>query len=191
MAEGALQMKTRTAMDIMVSKHNIYSVSIDTVLDEPNIVKIFSAGYSRVPIYEGKNPVRIKGILMTRQLILINSSDRVPVRRLPLHVPQCVGPDTDLVELVNLFQAGGSAQRVGHMALVCARPEVGNAAFDDDEAIPDSAGLMGIVTLEDCLECLLQEQIYDEMDAAGRPRGRPVDSADLETAEDNIYRQLD
>ena len=29
---------------------------------------------------------------------------------------------------------------------------------------PAEAGLMGIITLEDVLECLLQEQIYDEND---------------------------
>ena len=36
---------------------------------------------------------------------------------------------------------------------------------------------MGILTLEDVLEALLQEPIYDEMDAAGR-RVRPLDSND-------------
>lgn len=179
-------MKTKTAMDILVSHHNVFSISIDTVLNEKNIVKIFSTGYSRVPVHEGKDPLRIKGILMTRQLILVNSDDGVPVSRLPLHVPQCVGPDTDLAELVNLFQTGGNARRVGHMALVCARPDVGTSALEDDNALPGDAGLMGIITLEDCLESLLQEQIYDEMDAAGRVKTNLMDEID----EENSYRQL-
>lgn len=60
----------------------------------------------------------------------------------------------------------------GHMALVCARPHVGNKAFDLGQELPESAGLMGIITLEDVLESLLQEQIYDEMDRPEREATR-------------------
>jgi hypothetical protein len=72
----------------------------------------------------------------------------------------------------------------GHMALVCARPREGNQALSqhhgtttatvgDDSAgeallrpngIPTEAGFMGVITLEDVIEALLQEQIYDEYD---------------------------
>jgi hypothetical protein len=49
------------------------------------------------------------------------------------------------VDLINLFQTGGRAGRVGHMALVCARPDIGNAALENDEPLPNEAGLMGYV----------------------------------------------
>jgi metal transporter CNNM len=170
MMEGALQMKTKVAIDIYLSYRKVYAISIDTVLDEVNTMVIYSSGFSRVPVYEGKDKTRIKGILMTRNLIVVNTSDVMPLSRLPLHIPQCVPPDINLVDLVNLFQTGGCANRVGHMALVCAMPDIGNAALDKNEPIPQEAGLMGIITLEDVLESLLQEQIYDEMDVAGRLR---------------------
>lgn len=113
---------------------------------------------------------------MTRQLIIVNKNDSKPLKSLPLHTPQCVGPDTNLVELVNLFQSGGGEGRCAHLALVCARPTIGNAALEQHCALPEEAGLMGIVTLEDVLEALLQEQILDEMDVSGRIQS--VDSED-------------
>lgn len=142
-AEGALQMSTRFAVDIFLSLGKVYSIPIDTVLTEDKIVSIYTNGYSRVPVYEGGDKSRIKGILMTRQLIVVNKNDKLPVSRLPLYMPQCVGPDTNLVDLINLFQTGGHSSRVGHMALVCAKPEIGNAALEENDAVPVEAGLMG------------------------------------------------
>jgi hypothetical protein len=77
-----------------------------------------------------------------------------------------------LVDLLNLFQTGGKGMRGGHMALVCAKPHVGNEALRKGDCLPKEAGLMGIITLEDVLEALLQEQIYDEMDREELQRNR-------------------
>jgi metal transporter CNNM len=145
MVEGALQLKTKFAVDIFVSFHKVFCVSVDTILDETGIVNIYSSGYSRVPVFEGGDSKRIKGILLTRQLIVVNTNDAMPVSRLPLYVPQCIAPDENLVDLINLFQTGGRAGRVGHMALVCARPDIGNTALENDEPLPNEAGLMGYV----------------------------------------------
>lgn len=135
---------------------------------------------------------------MTRQLIMVqyqnNKDDNddnnkvIKVGDLPMHVPPCVAPDTNLVDMINLFQTGGAAalggvvtrrRVVGHMALVCVRPELASQALEQEEAVPEDAGYMGIVTLEDCLEALLQEPIEDEQDAAGRVLpATPADSLD-------------
>jgi hypothetical protein len=56
------------------------------------------------------------------------------------------------------------------MALVCAQPHLGNKALRSGECLPKEAGLIGIITLEDVLEALLQEQIYDEYDREERTR---------------------
>ena len=168
MIQGALQMKTKCALDLALSHRKVYSISSDTILDEATICKIFSSGYSRIPVYEKTKKTNIMGILMTRQLILVNDTDNCPVSNLPLYVPHCIAPDMNLVDIINLFQTGGSHGRVGHMALVCAQPDIAEKALSNDEAVPDEAGWIGILTMEDCIEQLLQEPIMDEMDAAGR-----------------------
>jgi len=165
MVEGALQMKTKTAMDVFTSIHIMFAVPENLILNEENVVDIYSSGYSRIPVYE-QDPIKpksqtlIKGILITKHLIVVNMSEGRPLLTMPLLIPPCVSPKMNLVELVNLFQTG----RSGHFALVCARPNIGNTSLKKGDAIPAAAGIMGIVTLEDVLEELLQEEIYDEND---------------------------
>ena len=54
------------------------------------------------------------------------------------------------------------------MAFVCARPDVASRAMDNGNPIPGEAGFMGLVTLEDVLESVLQETIIDEEDQTDR-----------------------
>jgi Mg2+/Co2+ transporter CorC len=169
LVEGALQMKLKTAFDVLTPLHRIYAVPHDLILDEDNIVDIYSSGYSRIPVYvrdpdKPKSQAHIIGLLMTKHLIVVNPSDCRPLSTLPLQTPPCVSPKMNLVDLVNLFQTG----QVGHLALVCARPKIGEDVLGAGHPLPESAGLVGIITLEDVFEALLQEQIYDEMDQMER-----------------------
>jgi metal transporter CNNM len=144
MVEGALSMKTKMAMDVFTPVHCMFSISHDMILNEHNVVNIYSRGYSRVPVYQPnplkpKSPTAICGLLMTKQLIVVNPSDDRPLSTLPLQTPQCVSPKINLVDLLNLFQTG----KVGHLALVCARPQVAQDSLNSRQALPEAAGLMG------------------------------------------------
>lgn len=144
MVEGALQMKTKCAMDVYTPLRKMYAVPITTTLDEETLVDIYSSGFSRIPVFEvipdkPKQKSAIRGVLMTKQLIVVNPTDCRPLDTLPLYQPMCVSPKLNLVDLLNIFQTGKS----GHLALVCARPDIAESCLICGEPLPDHAGFMG------------------------------------------------
>ncbi|CAB9516827.1 DUF21 domain-containing protein [Seminavis robusta] len=173
MVEGALQMGTTNAGEVYTPWSQVFAIPSDMILNERNAVKIYRSGFSRIPIYrksdeDADDNTRVFGILSTKRLIVVDSQDQREVATLPLTIPRCVSPHTSLVDLINIFQEGGV--RCSHMALVCTRPEEAMAALKKREPVPDEAGLMGVVTLEDVLETLIQEEIYDEYDRQERKK---------------------
>jgi metal transporter CNNM len=147
---GALQLKTKVAFDVYTPIRKVYALSSATVLNKRTMVSIYANGYSRIPIFEerpsqGDTPDRtgMVGVLMTRQLIVVDWDHERELHTLSLGKVPCVSPRIDLVSLTNIFQTGGS-----HIAFVCAQPNIANRALDNDLAIPVEAGCMGIVTLE-------------------------------------------
>lgn len=179
MIEGALTMTTKVAADICTPLRRVYALPSDTVMDEDTMVKIWSRGFSRIPVYSSAPDEeavsssdaydvatsRIIGVLLTRQLIVLNPEEKRPITTLPLAPPPCIAPSVHLVDLINLFQAGGGRGKPGlHLAIVCARPLLASNAMERGEPIPKECGVVGIVTLEDVVEELLQEEIYDESD---------------------------
>lgn len=146
MVEGALQMKTTAATEVFTPWNRVFTVPITMKLGERNIVKIYRSGFSRIPVYE-KNPddpddnTRIRGILSSRQLMVVDSQHQRPVSTLPFAIPRCVAPETTLVDLINIFQTGGV--QGSHLALVCARPNEGNEVLKKGKPLPEDVGLMG------------------------------------------------
>jgi len=143
----------------------VYSIPQDTILDEGNIVDVYTRGFSRVPVYDNDTQ-NIVGIFKSRQLMVINAEEERSVSSLPLIKPYCVSPSMAMQQLVNILQEGMTGNKGGHMALVCLDPATANEAMNNDEPIPKSANVVGIVTLENCIEVLIQEEIYDEYDKA-------------------------
>jgi metal transporter CNNM len=172
LVEGALQLKTKIAFDVYTPLKKLYSLPSSTILDKETVISIYANGHSRVPVYEerasqGEVPDRtgVLGYLMTRNLIVVDWDHEKELDSVVLSKAPCVSPRMDLISLTNLFQNWGS-----HMAFVCAQPDLANKALDNDLAIPVEAGFMGIVTLEDVLEELLQDTVYDELDLKDRDR---------------------
>lgn len=173
MVEGALQMQTKKVFDVMQPWKDVYSIPEDMVLNESNILQMYSKGYSRIPVYD-PTPIKgasrtddvtkqIKGLFKSRQLTVISAQEKRSLESLPLATPFCVSPDMNMVNLLNLLQAGK-----GHMAIVCLHPQIAVDALKDGDSIPKEAQVIGLVTLEDCLEELIQEEIYDEYDKQER-----------------------
>jgi metal transporter CNNM len=167
---GALQMKTRLVMDVYTPLRLVYSIPDVLTLDKLAITDIYSKGYSRIPVYrrnpnDPTDPSAVLGFFMTRQLMLIDWDDHRLVSTLPLMRPETVSPRMNLVDLLQQLRVGGSL-----MAFVCAGPEIANRALRMERPVPPEAGFMGIVTLEDVIESILQDRIHDETDARDRDR---------------------
>jgi len=71
----------------------------------------------------------------------------------------------NLVDTLRVLQRGGP-----QMAFVCARPDLANRALKAEVAIPPEAGLIGLITIVDIMESILQDRIYDEEDTRDRER---------------------
>jgi len=164
MVEGALEMQTKLVTDVMVPMKDVYSIPMDTVLNEHTILEIYRSGYSRVPVHDPRGKDHIYGIFGTRQLMVINPHEPRDISTLPLVQPYCVQPQMNMLTLVNLLQEGSVGNKGGHLALVCMDPNGADLALAKGLPIPESAGIIGLVTLENCIEALIQEDIYDEFD---------------------------
>ncbi len=119
--EGALNLKTMCALDVYTPLRMVFAVPEDMELTKENMAEIYGQGWSRVPVYEPQPPpnenriTAVKGILMTRQLIMVDWDDERTVGSLPLYIPPCVSPKMNLVNLLHLLRGGGSL-----IAFVCA-----------------------------------------------------------------------
>lgn len=170
--EGALSLRSKRVNDIMKPIDQVFVLPDDTILSKEMIMKIFVSGHSRIPVFTRKRTSNfgisddklIKGVLLSKQLMLVESQDKKLLSTIPLQQPICVSPDMHLVELLQDFQQKRVSFKGGHLAIVCRDPFLATNAMDGGSPIPKNAGVLGIVTLEDVMEALLQTQIIDESD---------------------------
>ncbi|XP_032226027.2 DUF21 domain-containing protein At4g33700 isoform X2 [Nematostella vectensis] len=149
--QGALDMRNKRIRDRYTPLDRTFMLSVDDKLDDSLMLKIIAKGHSRVPVYEGSRE-NIVGLILVKSLIRLDPKDATLVRGvyrprdgslLASHV------DEPLFELLDKFQTGKS-----HMCVVYGK------------AVGDVIGkrTLGIITLEDVLEQLIQEDIWDETD---------------------------
>ena len=120
-------------------------VSDESELDKNLIKTILKKGFSRIPVFKGDRE-NIIGMIMVKNLLDVNLSEKVFVKDLKLsNIPKFLH-DHSLFATFNEFKQGKS-----HMGIV--------ETFIDGIRKP-----IGIVTLEDLIEELLQQEIIDETD---------------------------
>ncbi|KAL8544104.1 hypothetical protein ACS0TY_004590 [Phlomoides rotata] len=185
---GALDLTMKTAKDAMTPLSRVFSLDLNTKLDNDTMSLIISKGHSRVPIYSG-SPANIVGLVLVKNLIKCRPEDGTTIRNLSIRRIPRFHECLPLYDILNQFQQGQS-----HMAVVvkCTTPlkDVIESTTVQSDAMkingnPRSAqrqterhvnvdGLvsisradekvLGIITMEDVLEELLQEPIFDETD---------------------------
>jgi len=143
---AVLDLKDKPVGSIMTPMEDVFTLSLDDVLDEITMDNILSQGYSRIPIHHPDNDTNFVGMLLVKILITYDPEDAKPVRDFALATLPETRPETSCLDIVNFFQEGKS-----HMVLVSEYPG-------------DDHGALGVVTLEDVIEELIGEEIVDESD---------------------------
>ncbi|KAL4165294.1 hypothetical protein KRP22_004023 [Phytophthora ramorum] len=155
---GALDLSSKTVAEVMLPMSEIYMLEIDTRLDHNALADILASGHSRIPVYETRKS-NIVGLLFVKKLIVLDPDDARPIRDLVLRKPILVSPSGSCYSMLNEFQEGRS-----HIALVTKETELVASSWRSQQAIPPHVVFEGIVTIEDVIEELIQEEIEDESD---------------------------
>ncbi|VDK74583.1 unnamed protein product [Dibothriocephalus latus] len=151
---GALSMNHRTVKEIMTPIDDVYMLSSKAILDFETTNDIIAHGFTRIPIFENDRR-RVKSVLNVKDLAFVDPNDKIPVsticnfyKRTFITVPA----SKTLTDIFEEFRKGNT-----HLALVYADSPKSdtNANFNR---------LIGIVTMEDVIEEIMQEEIMDETD---------------------------
>ncbi|CAN8065359.1 unnamed protein product [Agarophyton chilense] len=156
--KGALEFSVKTVSQILTHAKNVFLLDIDSRLDRETMLKILRSGHSRIPLYED-NEHNIVCLLLVKQIILVNPDDNLPIRSLiskkqrnhKIRVAPALecSANTLIADLLNEFQKGRS-----HMSIV----------YDNIHVDHEEREFVGIVSIEDIIEEILQEEIIDETD---------------------------
>ncbi|XP_022796025.1 DUF21 domain-containing protein At4g33700-like [Stylophora pistillata] len=143
--QGALEMRNKTVADKYTPLENVFMLDANCKLDHDTMTQISGKGHSRVPVYEG-NKENIVGLLFVKSLIMLDPDEATPIKDVYKARSFLRSSTTEpLFDLLDKFQTGKST----YVPLV----------FDFV-----SKRVVGIITLEDVLELLIQEEIWDEAD---------------------------
>mmetsp|Transcript_11259 Transcript_11259/g.27702 ORF Transcript_11259/g.27702 Transcript_11259/m.27702 type:complete len:637 (-) Transcript_11259:620-2530(-) len=168
--KGVLQLGKKTVKDIMTPIDKVFMLDINARMDYKNMAKILAKGHSRIPVFDGDRD-NIYKLLLVKNMIMLNPGDEVPLRSLlqegfpePLYVSSGITLD----QMLNEFQNGGSHLAVITEEVTEFKDKATTSDFkarDGDEKVVQVAKVkrnLGIVTLEDVIETMIQEPIKDE-----------------------------
>ncbi|KAF2365512.1 Cyclic nucleotide-binding-like [Trinorchestia longiramus] len=151
---GALELHRKTAKEVMTPLDDIYMLNIESCLDFNTINEIMKQGYSRIPVYENER-TNVVSVLFIKDLAFIDPDDNTPLRTVSNYYQNPLNfifEDTTLDSIFKEFKEGNK----GHMALV--------QRINNEGDCDPFYEVVGLVTLEDVIEELIQEEIVDETD---------------------------
>ncbi|XP_076165368.1 metal transporter uex isoform X2 [Ptiloglossa arizonensis] len=151
---GALELRKKTVADVMTKIEDVYMLDYNAILDFETVSEIMKSGFSRIPVFEGTR-TNIVTMLYIKDLAFVDPDDNMPLKTLcQFYKNQCnfIFEDVTLDIMFKQFKEGHK----GHMAFV---QRVNNEGEGDP-----FYEVIGLVTLEDVIEELIQAEIMDETD---------------------------
>ncbi|EDO48694.1 predicted protein [Nematostella vectensis] len=150
---GALNYRNKTVQEVMTRLEDCFLVNVNSALDFRTMAWIMQSGHSRIPVYEDERH-NVVGLLFVKDLAFVDPDDCTPLQtviKFYNHPVQRVFDDTHLDVLLEEFK-----KKHSHLAIV-------ERVNDTGEGDPFYEAI-GIVTLEDILEEIIQSEIVDETD---------------------------
>ena len=150
---GVLNYKSKCVEEIMTKINSCFMLDLESHLDFATITTIMESGHSRIPVYSNERH-NIVGLLFVKDLAFVDPDDCIPLQTVIKFYSRPVNfvwDDTNLGDLLDTFK-----EKHSHIAIV---QRVNNEGPGDPfyEAI-------GLATLEDVIEEMIQSEIVDETD---------------------------
>lgn len=140
---GALQFSHLTVQEVMTPAERVHMFEKSRVLNDDLFEEITDAGFSRFPVYSGK-PENIIGILFAKDLLVEDEEISIKDTDEALERDFIVARPREMLDTV-LARMLKSRK---HMCIVMSRREL----------------FRGVITLEDIIEEIIQQEIVDEDD---------------------------
>uniref|UniRef100_A0A915PKT1 CNNM transmembrane domain-containing protein n=1 Tax=Setaria digitata TaxID=48799 RepID=A0A915PKT1_9BILA len=171
-AVGAMEISDKTVSDVMTKIDDVFMLPDTTVLNTKTVAEILRMGYTRIPVFSGDRNT-VVALLFVKDLALLDPDDNFTIQTVcgfHEHPLRFVMEDTPLRVMLEEFKKGDY-----HLAMV--------QHIVESEEMDPAYELVGIVTLEDIVEEILQAEIVDETDVVTdnvhRIRRRNAQALDL------------
>ncbi|MDF1698890.1 MAG: CNNM domain-containing protein [Saprospiraceae bacterium] len=140
---GALRFSDLTAEMVATPRPVVFMVPSDTVISAEFLATIKDKAFTRIPVFNKKNPEDIQGIIIIRDLLGIDTAANIQANDILRSDFLSIKKEIKLDDLLNHFLANKK-----HIACL----------YNEFQTF------VGIVTLEDILEEILKTEILDEGD---------------------------
>lgn len=176
---GALELKRKTVAEIMTRLEDVFMLPISAKLDFETVSKIQKSGYSRIPVYR-EDRKNVVALFYAKDLAFVDPDDNMPLKTVIeyyKHPLIYTFDDTTLDVALGAFKEGKS-----HLSFV-------RHLYDSDTTDPYYE-IIGVVTLEDVIEEILQTEIVDETDIITDNRLKQRRKAKPESADLNEFARI-
>lgn len=111
--KGALDLTHKRARAAMTPLDMAFMLPMDATLDEVTLTGILASGHSRIPVHRPGNRSDVVGILLTKELILVDIHAGVKVSAMKVRSLPHLLAETPMYDMLKLFELGRS-----HMAVL-------------------------------------------------------------------------
>ena len=132
--KSALDLTNKRAKAAMTPIDMVFMLPMDAVLNEATLTAVLASGHSRIPVHQRGNRCEILGILLVKELILVDVNAGVRVSSMKIRSLPCLLGETPMYDLLKLFEMGRTHMVVlaqpTREALMRMRAEAHEAAID-------------------------------------------------------------